>query len=172
MDKLQIIKQVSASDLLQEEPMTAPSDAPKLGKCPWILERGEEKGDVCNKTTFDGEKYCNAHQISNARREAKRLKRQKEDNTFNSESSSEISVVIKSSGAEPTVEIKETPAKLHVKADVPIIDVFPPKIEIPVQKPVEPTKFCIKESISENDILTIMKNFSIAIVNLTEILKK
>ena len=147
---LEIIKQESKSDLLMPGPM--PHEEMKIGKCPYPMSRGGREGQPCNEKTFDGEELCSTHQAFVARKKARDASR-----PYIPGEAKEINVQVRAS-----------------QPDLPLISVVQPlplpplpSVVLPPPLPVMPP-----QNASIDEILVIMRNFSIAMVNLTELLKR
>lgn len=199
MAELQQVKQETKSNELPTEP--AFQEQPEIvGKCPWPLSKGINKGEPCNAPTFDGEKYCTSHVISATRRAVKEgkskeevakinirdedltedetkhepLPPQTEANTITipiivteQPPSPNIPIVVKAPQTHPKVQ-EATPLPERVLLAAPSNQGICNNSQQFVQKYLDLSS----QKHTQDEVLIIMKNFSIAMVGLIEILKK
>lgn len=147
MAQLEIVKQETKTSALMTEPM--PQVELQITPCQWIMSRGDQEGEPCGKKAFDGAIYCSGHQITATRKKAKEEKK---------EAIKEVNVEVKASSPQ-----------------VPLINVVhPPSPPLPASMslPLAPVVVHPPPAASIDEILVIMRNFSIAMVNLTELLKR
>jgi hypothetical protein len=180
MDKLKDVPQESQTNLLQEDK----TEYQVLkSQCNWVMTSGKLDGQLCDKGAFekayDGKKYCSAHLITMARKEAKENPQL--------EKGQEVTVTIKASEPENPYNVTMIP-----------LDRFPPQIDVPLKKkkkvefaPLpEPELNKEDENIEQevrdminiskgkisddnNDrILKIIENLMATMANLTELLRK
>lgn len=151
MDKLAIVKQESKTDVLPTSAMEPLPDSHPPTKCTWPIERGNRKGEPCGEKAFDGNPHCTVHQILASRREPKENKEAKTTNITTS--CSEI----------PLIAVAHTPAE--------DMDILAKIREVNTRAP-EHLSISHQQEVFLADLISIVKNFSLAIVNLTEIAKK
>lgn len=162
MDKLTVVKQESKTDMLPNNAMGPLPDSLPPTLCPWPLEKGGRKGLPCNEKAFDGKVYCSAHQIVIARRDVKEGKVET------------INESVRCSDAIPLIPITHTPeADMEILAKIREVDTQE-RILIPAQSQqgFQHNMQQYADAYMMKDLISIVKNFSIALANLTEIVKK
>lgn len=155
MDKLELVKQESKTDLLNLTAMPVPENYIHPGSCSWPVEKGQRKGENCGIKTFDGNKYCSIHQMLAIKR---------------GEIIPEVDVPVKCSDMEKVIDIKDdSDSEEEPLENMELLSKFRNL------KPVNENNLVIDKNIERSilpDLITVIKNFSLAIANLTEIIKK
>ncbi|HEY1645403.1 MAG TPA: hypothetical protein VGF75_03370 [Candidatus Saccharimonadales bacterium] len=175
MDKLQTIVQETKTNLLPTEPLGPDPDEIPPGKCEWVLTSGRSEGLPCGKSSFDGNLYCVKHSLLMANKVGRETKEPS--------GIQEINVMSKCSDRVPIVDLKVNPkpvedlaAKLDAftsttstASTVPAQPFVHPQLREMIRQQARASK---PDEIAVSDLISILKDFSRTMANLTDIYKK
>jgi hypothetical protein len=184
MDKLQVQQQETKSDLLPTEALGPdPSELPP-GKCEWIMTSGASEGKHCPAKSFEGKQYCDKHNLAMIAKLAKEGKKLPHTN--------EVNVMMRCSDRVPIIDVGAGNLQPNPNPDPDLLSkieaiVNPKPVPVAGQGFVHPQlqqmirsqavaesdrQLHVSQNVLIEDLISILKDFSRAMANLTDIVKK